>query len=551
VIASPPPPLPSVAPAAVQEPPRVPRGSRPVRAARVASRSLNTPTLTFLLAAGAFLYALLFVPPFVPVGFVADVDGLIYALDGKRMCAGEVLYRDFFQFSTPGTSALYAVLIRTFGPRLWLPNLMLLAAGLGLAWVGIAISKKVLRPGLALLPSALFLVAIYQNELDPTHHWLSLPACAGSLAVLMERRTRPRILAAGALAGLAACFTQSRGLCACVGMGVFLCWESRHGRTRWRELLRNQVLLATGFVTTLIVANAYFAWKAGLARFLWCTAVFGARYYPKDAAHNSLRVVTDAIPLIPSMLSSAPGTLLYWFFIYACVPLVNILFFVRYWKSPRSHPEGQWARLMLLAFVGFFLLLGVAPAPMATRVAAGSLPGTVLLVWFADSLPKVGRKLCAALAGAMLLIAPVAVFVSQLKPWVDLPTAHGVLAIADSSIEEEYRWIRDHTRPGDYFLSSATMVYFNLDLRNPSPVTFLSDSGYNTPQQVSEVIRGLEQHQVRYILWLTQVLGPDPVRPTPQHHPSALRDYVRTHYQWVRTFANADEIWERDARTEQ
>ena len=297
-------------------------------------------------------------------------NGLIYALDGRRMCAGEVLYRDFFQFSTPGTSALYAVLIRTFGPRLWLPNLLLLAAGLGLAWVGVAIAKKVLRPGLALLPSALFLVAIYQNELDPTHHWLSLLACAGALAVLMERRTPAWILTAGALAGLAACFTQSRGLCAGVGMGVFLCWESRRAGTRWRELLRNQVLLATGFVTTLITANAYFAWKAGLARFLWCTAIFGARYYPQDAEHNSLRVVTDAIPLIPSMLSSAPGTLLYWFFIYVCVPVANLLVLVWYWKRPRSLPEGQWARLMLLAFVGIFLLLGVVPAPMATRVAA-------------------------------------------------------------------------------------------------------------------------------------------------------------------------------------
>ncbi len=537
-----------MAPAAVQESPRVTRCSNPVPAATVASRSLHTPTLTFLLAAGAFLYALLFVPPFVPVGFVADVDGLIYALDGRRMCAGEVLYRDFFQFSTPGTSALYAVLIRTFGPRLWLPNLLLLAAGLGLAWVGVAIAKKVLRPGLALLPSALFLVAIYQNELDPTHHWLSLLACAGALAVLMERRTPAWILTAGALAGLAACFTQSRGLCAGVGMGVFLCWESRRAGTRWRELLRNQVLLATGFVTTLITANAYFAWKAGLARFLWCTAIFGARYYPQDAEHNSLRVVTDAIPLIPSMLSSAPGTLLYWFFIYVCVPVANLLVLVWYWKRPRSLPEGQWARLMLLAFVGIFLLLGVVPAPMATRVAASSLPGTVLLVWFAGSLPRAGRKLCAALAGAVLLIAPAAVFVSQRQPWVALPTAHGELAIADSSIEEEYRWIRDHTWPGDYFLSSATMVYFNLDLRNPSPVTFLSDSGYNTPEQVNEVIRGLEQHQVRYILWLTQVLGPDPVRPTPPQHPSPLRDYVRTHYQWVRTFANTDEIWERNAR---
>ncbi len=59
VLAFPPPPLASRASAAVLEPAELARRSNAIPAATVASRALNTPTLTFLLGAGAFLYALL------------------------------------------------------------------------------------------------------------------------------------------------------------------------------------------------------------------------------------------------------------------------------------------------------------------------------------------------------------------------------------------------------------------------------------------------------------------------------------------------------------
>jgi hypothetical protein len=500
--------------------------------------------LLFLVAAAIFLHAFLFVPPFVPIGFLSDVDGLIYAVDGKRMCAGEIMYRDFFQFSTPGTSFVYAVLIRVFGLRLWIPNLMLLVVGVGLAWVGVVIAKKLVRPSLALLPSALFLVGIYTNELDPTHHWLSLLAGTVSIGALMERRTPARIVAAGAFAGLATCFTQSRGLSLVAGLGAFLWWESWCKRGIGRELFKKEAYLAAAFFTTIVAGNAYFAWKAGLARFLWCTVTFGIRYYPKDIHNNTFRVIPENMAYVPGMLVSAPGTLLCWFFMYVGVPLIYILFFVRYWRGLRSHPTEYWARPMLLAMVGCSMLLSIAFAPSDTRVAACSLPGTILIIWFTDSLSLVGRKLSAFLAGVVFLIAPFAVVASQSSHWVLFPTINGNIAISDPHVYEEYRWIQEHTRSEEYLEGAPTEAYFNLDIRNPSPLIFLTDNGYTTTEQVGDVIQSLHQRQVRYVFWTSP--GLDTLSPlhTSEEHLGPLRKYVRTHYRMVKTFANSDEVWQ-------
>ena len=92
-------------------------------------RFLDVPTFLFLLAALIFLYSLLFIPPFLPIDH--NIDGLTYVADGKRMIEGQVMYRDFFQFSTPGTALIYFFLFKLLGIRLWIPDLALLVLGGG------------------------------------------------------------------------------------------------------------------------------------------------------------------------------------------------------------------------------------------------------------------------------------------------------------------------------------------------------------------------------------------------------------------------------------
>jgi nucleoside recognition membrane protein YjiH len=69
------------------------------------------------------LYLLLVVPPFAPFFLPGDVS--VYLLNAARML-NEAIYKDFFQFTTPGTELAYLALFRLFGARAWVPNAMLL-----------------------------------------------------------------------------------------------------------------------------------------------------------------------------------------------------------------------------------------------------------------------------------------------------------------------------------------------------------------------------------------------------------------------------------------
>ena len=511
------------------------------------SRTFDTPTLLFLLAALIFLYPSLFVFPFIPIDHHGD--GTIYLSDGMRIYEGEVMYRDFFQFSTPGTALSYFLLFKVFGPRLWIPDLALLLLGLGLAWLGVVIAKKVMRPSLALLPSAIFLVGVYQNQLDATHHWYSLLTATAALASLMERRTPARIAAAGFFCALTACFTQSRGLAAVMGFGAFLWWESRRRQEDWRELLKKEAWLVGSFLATIMGVNAYFVWKAGLTRFLWCTVVFGIKYYPKQADANTWLVFTLNLPEF-EWLSNFRLHFMRWLFLYAVIPSTYILFFARYRRECGKGPMEFWERPMLLAVVGTFMLLGVAPAPSFPRMATSALPGFILLGWFTDPQRKLGRSLAGVLTVGILLVVPYGVARSQSIKVSIFATPQGKLAEreGDQGAYEEYTWVQHHTRPSEYLYEPGDAdMYFSLSLRNPTPLPFVTNNGYTTPEQVMDVIRGLQQHPVHYIVWSHQWLEviPDWEEPSDDHL-GPLRDYIQRHYHVVKVFTNSDKIWERN-----
>ncbi|HMD83179.1 MAG TPA: hypothetical protein VKO18_00600 [Terriglobia bacterium] len=492
-----------------------------------------------------FLYALLFVPPFIPV--VASIgDTLYYVCDGKRMYEGDAIYRDFFQFLTPGTSVTYFLLFKIFGLRSWVPNLSVLLLGFALAGLGVAIARKLMGPSLALLPSAIFLAGIYKNQLHPIHHWYSLLGTMAALVALMERRTPARIAAAGGFCGLAASFTQTRGVAVAMAVGAFLCWESRRRQADWRDTVKKEAILLVGFLATLIAGNAYFAWKAGLARFLWCTVVFVIKYYHQDGGPNTFLGSLQDFPMT-GPLSSFPIRFAQWSFIFAVVPFTYVLFFARYWRESGKTPTEDWERPMLLAMVGSSLLLSVAPAPSLGRMGPSVLPGIILLGWFLDSPRKLGRVLATSLAVGVLLIVTHAVAGFQSREKSILTEPQGPIAITVPELREELAWVEQHTRPSEYFYATADPgLYFYGDLRNPTPVPFVTDTGYTTPEQVADVIRGLEQHHVRYISWDVVELGAASDWGNPaDHRLGPLWNYIHSHYRMVKVFADSDEIWER------
>ena len=144
----------------------------------------------------------------------------------------------------------------------------------------------------------------------------------------------------------------------------------------------------------------------------------------------------------------------------------------------------------------------------------------------------------------VLLLVPHAVLTAQSMEKQILSTPRGKVVFLNPVAYEELVWIQEHTRPTQYFydISFATSESFYLDLRNPTPIPFVTSEGYTTPEQVAEAVRSLKQHEVRYILvWLPDWLGIG----RKDDHLDPLRDYIRSHYRAVKDFADSDEVWEK------
>jgi hypothetical protein len=231
------------------------------------------------------------------------------------------------------------------------------------------------------------------------------------------------------------------------------------------------------------------------------------------------------------------------------IPLTFIIFFIRYWRESRKKPLEYWERPMMVAIVGFFLFLSSAPAPSVARMAAISLPAFILLGWWLDSPRKLARIFVVVLTVGTPLEAVHLVARGRPTAVGILETPQGKLASVDRDRFNELTWIQQHTQPLDYlYAPTDRSLYFYLNLRNPTPQSIISNTGYTTPQQVAEAIRGLEQHQARYILWSSGDMDLLPAWENPSDgHLGPLRNYLHSNYKLVKTFPNDFEIWEKQA----
>jgi hypothetical protein len=501
-------------------------------------RIFNGAVILTMLGASAALYFQLFVFPNIPL--LAQGDQSIYLLNARRMLNGQVIYRDFFHFTLPGTESTYFLLFKLFGVRAWIPNAMLVLLGVGLVGLSVAVSRKLLSGVSVFLPAALFLAFPYHSVLDATHHWYSTLAVMAALAITLERRTPSNLVAAGALCAVATWFTQSMGPAVALAFGIFLLWEGRRKDESLSLVVRKEASLLAGFLAFAIPFAAYFSAMAGVRRFLWCTVIFVMKYYPADW-YNNWRVYMAHRPALHGWTMGLEWG--GWVFIHALLPLIYLAFFIGYRRRNSLNISGRIDRLMLVAMVGSFSLLGVAPAPSYRRLCTVSLPAIILLVWYLSS-PGNRKKVCRIAIGAVslcwIVIAPLLV---QMRWHAFLNLLSGQTAFTNVDVYDEYRWVSQRAGPEDSLFGNQ-LICFALGLRNPTSLNFVTASDYTRPEQVQSVVKSLEENRVRFVLWYTGL----PVSNAQQlsgDHLNPLRVYLRSHYRLAETFATGDRIFER------
>jgi hypothetical protein len=418
---------------------------------------------------------------------------------------------------------------------------LLLLIGVGLAALSYFIARRINLGTIAFLPPLLFMTLVFRDRLDATHHWFSEAAILAAVAVLMDGRSNARVALAGALCGVAACFTQTLGFSVLVALAIFLFWESRRASKLVESMFAKQSLLAGCFAGVVLLVTYRFIQACGLHRFISSTLIFSLRYYSTYPGANSWQGYMAGIGefLHWRQLPDLFGFLL----IHALLPLMYILFFVRYRRDSATQTEQPWERLMLISLVGGFSLLSVVAAPTWARLYYVSLPALIVFAWILKCDGRVGQlfsRSLLAFSTALMAVLPLA---KQLHDpaYLDLPV--GRTAFLNRNAYDRYLWAASQMRSGDFFFGGLFPdFYFILNLRNPGPVAFITPYEYTRPEEVQALLAGLDQHQVRILLWTPMLDLPS----NPQgDHLRPLRRYIRDHYHLSQTFPNY-QAWARN-----
>ena len=503
-----------------------------------------------MIAAGVFVFLLVFKLPFTP--FLNEVDHHMFLYEGMRLYDGDVMYRDFFQFTFPGSQAWYWLMFRIFGLKYWILSATIVAIAVGSAWACLKVSREALGGNLFVMPTLLYIFFGFRwDGLDGTHRMFSPVFLMLAIWVLLRRNDLKAYLIAGSLCAVASFFTQQRGLYVAVASAVFLVIDGLKTSKKVSEIATSIGAVFASFAVVLAALCSYFVIAAGLGNFFAATLEYPAKYY-HYAVYNNFGILAldlqSTLQIVDlSTAFSAAASLFYLF----GLPLSLIAFWVLFFVKRKQHEWQFWRGILLVALVASVLTFTIT-APNTSRLFQIAMPGLIVFVWMIhyakERFPSAAKALTTATACFVLLSTIQAVRV-QTFPHQLLETPSGTLAYNPSPIiDNRYKWLMERTKPGDMvFEAYQPYVYFPLLLRNPTKYSQIWDSDYTRPEHIAETIADLAAKRPRYILWNNDYNKPSDAR-QPGDHTAPLAEYLQQNYRPASDLIESPEgriqIWE-------
>jgi len=489
-----------------------------------------------------FLYLRTFLLPATP--FATLEDQVLFFVRAVRILHGQVLYRDFFEFVTPGTDLLYAAAFKIFGIHAWVMQAWLIAVGLAMTAVITLISRGLFRGTMMtiLLPALLFIVFDFNSGLDLTHHWFSAFAALCAVAVLAGGVENWRFFTASFFCGIAALFTQTEGALALIALAIYWLWFKRRRAEKY-SVLRNLAALILPFVVTVSCVLGYYASRAGVHTLFFDLIIFPVRYLSLSKA-NQPQTYLDQLPSIhrwANIIRIVPLA-----FIYILVPYVYLFGIYRLWRERKLLPAATQRMLILLHLFGVALFLAVANGPRYFRLCTVAPPAILIFTWLISGESFARRTVRRLLCVSALLCAVLFVLHRQTQWHATLNLPIGYTAFSDPPSFQKYQWMAQRTRPSEPFYNDPALGLY-LSLNNPTASDFVTYEEYTRPSEISALVRSLQMQPPAFVILLRNGADYSAAR----DNSGPFREYVYENYRWVQTFSLGQssvyqqEVWER------
>jgi hypothetical protein len=436
----------------------------------------------FLLAC-SYLYLISF-RGVTPIWLFNQGESGMWLDEAERVLAGEVLYRDFFDFVGPGVVYVNAGALAIVGSSAAGAMLIPILVGGVLAVLFWRLASRLLDPPWTFAVVTVFLVIVYAQYNMGNHKWLAWLFGLAALDVLSAGTGLARSAGAGLLLGLSMLCTQDTGL-ALTGGALIANWPTA-------TPARRRALALAAFATTTACLG-YFVALAGWRTVWYDLVVFPlTRYLEANDPALSGGVAFGTAPTVWHL----PRVLLQWGVSIAGVAgAVLLIRRARRGARDGTAALGAWAYAVwpgLAVCLVASLPRPLEPMGLSVRAALLILPAAAVLAAHTRGRARSWRVLRICLSLAVGYVAASTVGWRQLGPASHVEARAG--AIWSPRPLDEVAWIQAHAGVDDvvFLFPDKGGLHFLTRTRNPTSFAQLQDMGYSSPNQIDRAIAEIE-----------------------------------------------------------
>lgn len=467
------------------------------------------------IALAIFLLSLLYLCIFRRYSWVDPDEGII--LQGaERILNGQVLYRDFFSFFTPGSYYFIAFVLRTFGDSYLVSHTALALVGAAFSPITYLLARRVCSRQTSLLITSLMTATTVPSRFVIIHNWDStFWACLALYTAVrfLESGSSVWALASSTFASLTALSEQSKGAGLLLGIGIgFLIIACRD---KQRKLFgRNQTIailagLCAPFLLTIIYFASHHALTSMLGSWFWPLHHYSAANRVPYAWDNLTgqardRLFADAGPgmRLFAMLIFSSRTWIPYLPLFALPLLIRLLFQRR--RAITTEPEWAYYVLITATMLGLLLSIVIARSdylhfiflqPIFFLLLAWLLDGRHFLrPWIKRSAPLLGLCL------SMSLLARAAQSLITSRGAYTVSTRRGV--ITKDKPDDVIAFVQAHVEAGEqiFIYPYQPTYYYLTQTSNPTRLDFYQP-GMHTQQQLQEMLTDFSEHPTRVVLY--------------------------------------------------
>lgn len=507
-----------------------------------------------------FAFSVLFLWPFRDFTILFPDEGII--LQGaQRIVRGQVLYRDFFTFYTPGSYYWTALRFRLFGSAFLAGRVVLLFYGGVISVALYMLARRVCSRWVAALTAYLFLVIGLPYRFLVLHNWDSTVLAVLALYAAVwwvESTHRAWALATGSLVSLTCLFEQSKGAGLVVGLGLGFLLLARYGRRSGFLSRANSIVLLAGLAWPAILTFVYFASQHSLQQMM------GDWLWPLEHYSLANRLPYGYIPLSIEgweTLYGSGSVLRTFFFIFLTSPFfivpflpflgLALLILAVCRMRKESLPSAMNSYSVLVSACGLGLVLGAVATgrPEADHLIYVA-PPLILVLGAVLSGPAVKSHLLKEVQPLLLTFLMVSftafgmVFLlsGPLSARQTLETRRG--RIKTPCCDTVIPYLERHIPPGGeiFVYPYQPLYYFLTATSSPTSFDYLQ-LGLHSEDQIQEALDQLIAHPPRIVVWAPSfntvtIPGAWPATPQQVLSKDIIRDFILARYRPCTTLSS-------------